>query len=112
MQISVHVLTEQCLILCTLQIHLGLHALKLDIERCGKSTKATKGHYRVVRAAVEDIRQRCDAFQYMLVEQRTALRFLGRLEHAHLQGENFAEMWVEAHQHELGGKDLQNLLCA
>jgi hypothetical protein len=112
MQMCVHVLTDQCLISCMLQIHIGLHALKLDIQRCGKSSKATKGHYRVVCAAVADIRQRCDAFQYMLVEQRTALRFLGRLEHAHLQGGSYAEMWVQAHQHELGGKDLQNLLCA
>jgi hypothetical protein len=61
---------------------------------------------------VEDIGQRCDAFQSMLVEQRTALRFLEKLEHAHLQGDGYAKMWVEAHQRELGGKDLHNLLSA
>jgi hypothetical protein len=112
MQVSVHALTGHWLISCTLQIHLGLHAINLDIQRCRKSTRATKGHYRVVRAAVEDIGQRCNAFQYMLVEQRTALCFLGRLEHAHLQRGNYAQMWVQAHQREVGGKDLHTLLCA
>jgi hypothetical protein len=112
MQMSVRALTKHRPISCTLQIHIGLNALRLDIQRCGKSTKATKGHYRVVRAAVKDIGQRCDAFQSMLVEQRTALSFLGKLERAHSQGEGYAKMWVEAHQRELGGNNLRNLLCA